>query len=189
MKTLGLQELLRYATSGGIGLAVLVLAFPEVKSSIGPMETGQETTLVVGLVLLIGTLIYNLHRALIYPIIFRIVGLISLPRHFSWRLLNPWQPSDVELKVDRWRWENSDERRRRWDEWGAQTHSLYCAAWAILAALLLGRHEWTEPNSHAQHIFWGLFGVTLMAGLASNYRILYSMAGDMKANTNTTVAR
>ena len=109
MKELGLQELLRYALSGGIGIAVLLLTYPTVAHSLGGMDPGKEATLVTGLVLLIGTLIYNLHRALFFPVLFRLVGLIALPWERSWRLLNLWQPSAHELEVDRWRWERSEK--------------------------------------------------------------------------------
>jgi hypothetical protein len=178
MKALGLQELLRYALAGGIGLAVLLLTYPAVSRSIGGMEAAKETTLVLGLVLLVGTMIYNLHRALLYPVLIRLVGLTSLPWKSSWRLMNPWQPSDAELEVDRWRWNLSNEVRTRWDEWGAQTHSLYCAAWAIFAALLLGNYMGEPSNCRASHVFWSLFAVCLMAGLVNNYRLLYSIIAD-----------
>jgi hypothetical protein len=146
MKDLGLQELLRYALSGGIGIASLLLMYPQVACSIGQIEGAREVTLVLGSILLVGTLIYNVHRALLFPILFRVVGLITLPRKSTWWLFIPWWPSDAELDVDRWRWKLEEKDRRRWDEWGAQTHFLYCAAWAILAALTLGNYFWGTPN-------------------------------------------
>ncbi len=181
MKELGLQELLRYALSGGIGIAVLLLIYPAAACSIKNMEAAKETTLILGSVLLIGTLIYNIHRALLFPVLFRIVGLFTLPWTFTGALLIPWLPSDHELRVDRWRWEHLNGKSRRWDEWGAQTHFLYCAAWAVLAALLLGKRIWGQADCRPLRIFWILFTITLLAGLVNNYRLLYSISAEMNA--------
>jgi hypothetical protein len=191
MKELGLLELLRYALSGGIGMAVLLLTYPAAACSIRGMDATKETTLILGSILLIGTLIYNLHRALLFPFFFRIVGLL-VPWKFSWKqllmfwrwswkqLLLSWQPSEYELKVDRWRWEHPEKKRKRWDEWGAQTHSLYCAAWAISATLLVGWYTWGRPHRCALLFFGILAVVTLAGGVVNNYRLLYSIDAEMK---------
>jgi len=179
MKDWEIEKLLRYALSGGIGLAVLLLRYPAVRGTIGGMEAGKEATLVLGLVLLIGTLVYNLHRALVYPALIRLLGWFALRWKFSWRLLNAWKPLDAELEIDRWRWGCPDDKRRRWDEWGAQVHFLYCSAWGILAALLLGNLVWGTPDGRVPYIFWILFAVILFAGCVNNYRLLYSILADM----------
>jgi hypothetical protein len=69
MKELGLQELLRYALSGGIGIASLLLMYPTVACSIGHIEGAGEVTLILSAILVVGTLVYNIHRALLYPAI------------------------------------------------------------------------------------------------------------------------
>jgi len=108
-----------------------------------------------------------------------VIGLITLPRKNStWKLLIPWLPSDAETDVDRWRWKLRDKDRRRWDEWAAQTHSLYCAAWATLAALVLGHYVAEPPNCRARQIVWVLFGITLIAGMVNNFRLLHSIAAE-----------
>lgn len=180
MKELGLQELLRYALSGGIGIAVLLLTYPKAACSVGHMEGAKEATLILGSILLVGTLIYNFHRALLFPVLLRFIGLWILDWKYSWRLfILPWQPSDAELDVDHWRWRVDEKARRCWDEWGAQTHFLYCAAWTILVALILGDYVWGPPNSRAWHIFWYLFGLALIAGMVNNYRLLYTLNAEM----------
>jgi hypothetical protein len=180
MKELGLQELLRYALSGGIGIAVLLLTYPKVAHSVGCMEGSREVTLVLGSVLVVGTLIYNLHRALLFPIFLRVVIVLTTrPWKLTRSSLKFYQPSATELDRDHWRWELAEAARRRWDEWGAQTHSLYCAAWAILAALALGRVFGT-PDPRALLIFPGLFVFTLVAAGVNNYRLLYSIDAERK---------
>jgi hypothetical protein len=183
MKELGLQDLLRYALSGGIWIASLLLMYPKVACSIGQVEGAREVTLVLGSVLLVGTIIYNAHRALLFPVLFRLIGLITLPQiNRSWWLLFPWRPSEAELEVDRWRWRLKGDDRRRWDEWGAQTHFLYCAAWAIFAALAVGKFVGGSPSCTASHVLCVLFAITLIAGMVNNYRLLYSIASERKAH-------
>lgn len=181
MKELRLQEVLRYALSGGIGIASLLLMYPKIASSIGQIEGAKEISLVLGSVLLVGTLIYNVHRALLFPVLFRVIGSIALPRKkFTYKFVIPWVPSEAELEVDSWRWQLEDHKRHRWDEWGAQTHSLYCAAWAIFSALIVGKCVWGTPNCRASHILWILFFITLIAGMVNNYRLLYSIVEERK---------
>lgn len=177
MKELGLQDLLRYGLSGGIGLVVLLLTYPEsvcsmshLAASLGKPENTLEVTLILGLVLVIGTVIYSIHRAVIYPFFFWcLLGL------FTKRPRCPLRPSKFERDLDRWRSGLCDLQRRNWGEWGAQTHSLYCAAWAIASALILGLFFWNPPNRCAFYLFLLLFGVTLVAAVVTNYRLLYSI--------------
>jgi len=190
MKDLGLLEMLRYALSGGIGMAVLFLTYPAAACRIRGMDATKETTLVLGVVLLIGTLIYNVHRALVYPIFQRILGTIVRDWKFDWkkwwRNLIIYLPSEAELSVDRWRWEHSEKDRKRWDEWGAQIHSLYCAAWAIILALKVGGRIWGDnPNCPTyKTLFCRLFCIVLIAGILGNYRLMCSLAAEIKRNPN-----
>jgi hypothetical protein len=106
MKDLGLLELLRYALSGGIGMAVLFLTYPAAGCRVRGMDVTKETTLILGAVLLIGALIYNVHRAVVYPVFLRIIGIFVPGWKFDWKKwtnLNPYLPSEAELNVDRWR--------------------------------------------------------------------------------------
>lgn len=178
MKELGLLELLRYALSGGIGIAVLFLTYPASTCFVTGMDPAKEATLILGSVLLVGTLIYNTHRAMLFPVFLRWVGFLTPGSNFTWgRFFWPWQPSESELEVDHWRWKQPE--KKRWDEWGAQTHSLYCSAWAILVALLLGKYLWKAPDHQAWIIFWGLFVLNLRGAVANNFRLLYSIKLEM----------
>lgn len=175
MKELGLQELLRYALSGGVGIASLLLMYPKLACSMGHIAGAGEVTLILGSILVVGTLVYNIHRALLNPVIFRVIGLITLPWKFTWKLFIPWWPSDAEMDFDNWRW--GLKNRRRWEVWAAHTHFLYCAAWATLAAFLFGRYVpgAGSPSCQAWHIFDFLFWVSLVAGIVNNFRLLYSI--------------
>jgi hypothetical protein len=180
MKELGLQDLLRYVLSGGIGIASLLLMYPKAACFVDHMNDAREVEIVLGSALVVGSLIYSVHRPLVYPVFFRVIGLRTLPyTSRTWRLINFWRPSQAEIDVDRWRWALKEESRRRWDEWGAQSHFLYCAAWAILLALVCGKCVGGTPNCHARCIFWFLFFVILVAGMVHNFRLLYSIAAEM----------
>lgn len=199
MKELGLQELLRYALSGSIGVASLLLMYPNVASLVWQIEGAGEMTLILGALLVVGTLVYNIHRAVLFPPFFRWIGLLtlgserslwSIARNIAWQtFITPWrlwQPSSDELGVDHWRWTLAEKDRRRWDEWGAQTHFLYCTAWATLAAFLFGRYiafgGYTAgpPSCRARHIFEVFFCVSLAAAMVNNYRLLYSITDERK---------
>lgn len=188
MKELGLQELLRYALSGGIGIAALLLMYPSVACSIKGTEGAGagEVTLILGAILVAGTLVYNIHRALLFPPLFRFIGFLTLRPYtnYSWKLwANPlrwWWPSDAEMEADRWRWKLSEKDRRRWDEWAAQTHFLYCAAWATLAAFVFGSYKAGPPSSQAWHIFEILFCTSLVAAVGNNVRLLWSISTERK---------
>ena len=178
MKELGLQELLRYALSGCVGIASLLLMYPNVACLIGDLQSAGEVTLLLGAILVVGTLIYNVHRALLFPIFFRVIGLITLPSAKGPLWWFFWRPSEAETQFDHWRWALKD--RRRWDDWGAQTHFLYCAAWATLAAFIFGRYAAGPPSCRAWHIFGALFGISLSAAVINNYRLLYSVTAERK---------
>ena len=169
MKELGFQELLRYAFSGGISIASLLLTYPKITCLVGHIEGTREVTLILGAILLMGTLIYNLHRALLFPILFRVIAWIMLREKFKWSLLIPYWPSEAEIELDRWRWGLSDKARGPWDEWGAQVHFLYCAAWAILLTLTLGNCVAGPPNCRAWRIFLYLFFFTFGAGIVHHF--------------------
>ncbi len=195
MKELGLQELLRYALSGGVGIASLLLFYPNLACLIGQIDNAGKVTLIFGAVLVLGTLVYNIHRALLYPPFFRWLGLITISQdsrrerfkqfcQFWWW----WRPSKDEIEFDRWRLELQDKDREHWAAWAAHAHSLYCAAWATAASFWLGRYITFGgcaaglPSCSARLIFLALFGVTLLAGVVNNYRLLFCIkAADRSA--------
>jgi hypothetical protein len=188
MKELGLQELLRYALSGGVGIASLLLMYPGLACLVGHIDSA-EVTLLLGAILVLGTLIYNIHRGLLFPLIFRCVGLRTLyekntPRQFG----NPWKPSEREIEIDRWRWKLTNEKRLRWDAWASHTHFLYCAGWATLASFIFGFCIDGSPSCQAWWILGVLLFLSFSAAWANNYRLLYSINAEMKRETESFTA-
>ena len=147
MEKLKLQELLRYAFSGALFYLALGLVYL-CKEELSPINVSAGyATLAIGLVLLSGSLLYAMHRALTYPFIFFPGALLVLSLfrlyQFEWRILIPFLESNAELEVDRCRLRLRHEPGKKGealhamlDEWSAQVHFLYCSSIAIGLALV-----------------------------------------------------
>jgi hypothetical protein len=107
-----------------------------------------------------------------------------LPNH-SGPIGNPWVPSKDEMDIDRWRWNLGEIGLRRWAEWAAQTHFLYCAAWATLLAFIVGRCTWGWPGCRS---LAGILAAVFLfsAGMVNNYRLLYSMNAQRESEREGT---
>jgi hypothetical protein len=184
MKELGFQDLLRNALSACVGIGAFLFMYPcgacLLGSMVGSGESAGRVTLILGSILTIGTLIYTIHRALAYPVVFRVIGLVAIKyRNHPWWIWWPFQPTAEELEVDRWRWQLGRDQIDRWDRWGAMTHFLYCAAWATLLARCVGRCFDLSPGRHAGGVFRTIFFATLVGALLNNYRLLFSISSEM----------
>ena len=71
MKNLKLSELLRYSLAGGIALFVIILVNPKALTNVVPDGDFLKSTIGAALVMILGSLIYSVHRAILYPIIYR----------------------------------------------------------------------------------------------------------------------
>ncbi len=189
---LTLEQWLRYGFSGAVGL----IAFVWIKSpllvlgptgsqqaqqaSILPFQVGAGTiTLLLGLALVIGTFVYALHRAVIYPLLYGFVLLfLALWRHgtdFEWDLLIPLRPSGTEIRFYEWHWRSLKQDRFwacRLAEWGAQMHFLYCCAWAAALAVVLG-FLLGEPNPQASYFLCWFSILVALSALASDLRLTF----------------
>lgn len=93
-----------------------------------------EASSLVGVALVLGGLSYSVHRAVIYPLIYRLLLLLLwlLGRfQFERRLLVPYLPAPLEVRLDRVRWQRGDPLRKAVQEWGAQVHFLYSTAFFL----------------------------------------------------------
>lgn len=148
MEKLKLNELLRYAFSGGVALLTLVFIYPSAFCFFKSNDKVVDITLLSVLALIVGSLIYSLHRAVIYPIFYRIILIILCTPlfkkyKFEGKMLIPWIPTRLELRLDIERW----QRRRKekslqaeLTEWGSQIHFLYTTSWAIFVAIIIGKY-------------------------------------------------
>lgn len=174
MKDVSLGQLMRFGLAGGIFVGLLLFGFSEPRSAL----TGEPSSVVVGLAfavsLLSGTVIYSLHRAMLFPQI----------RRALFRFV---QEERSALEVDMERWSLSIElgegrsMQSRLVVWADQIHFLYCAAWGTLLALLVGRVVgWSlafEPV-----IALGFAAAVLVTTLVSNYQYQLYEVRVMKAD-------
>lgn len=185
---LKLEDLLRYGFSGGAGLIALVVSYPIVACSLRDLgflpkagDTG-EAVLAIGLVLLIGSLTYAVHRAVLYPLLlswftfvpFSFFGIC----HFERKFFVPWLVSHAEFEQFREHWRRHQDNYFAYphlSEWGAINHFLYCSGWSILMAATLP--AWitnvAEPRPAARFFFWLAIAI-LVAAHTSNVRLVYS---------------
>ncbi|HYL63254.1 MAG TPA: hypothetical protein VE077_11600 [Candidatus Methylomirabilis sp.] len=187
MKDLRLEELLRYGFSGGSLLAVILLMHPDWwKDDPTRAKSLGGTAILLGTALLTGSLIYALHRAMAYRILFALAAVILTGcRVYRWetKILLPLVPSEIELKLDRWRLrirQKKDPIDTYTSEWGAQVHLLYCTSWAILLGMGIAA-IW--PNS--QSVISGAWlvvasAIIALSGLWHHVRLLWWI----KANEN-----
>lgn len=181
MQQLRLEELLRYAFSGALGMIAVFLTHPTLEV-FSPNRSIADATLVIGLVLLTGSLIYTLHRAVVYPVLYR-AALLTLAAcrvfPFSRDLLVPYRQARIELEMDQWRLKlrrEKDPMHGHIAEWGAQVHFLYCSALAILLALYLGRFLPGPADAGATRILLWSSALLAGSGMVSHLRLIYMIS-------------
>jgi hypothetical protein len=178
LKDLNLEELLRYGFSGGLLLVVLLLMHPSWRDDLAKANGIGGTAILMGVSLLAGSLIYALHRALAYRLLFTLVILfLILIRKHKWNhtIILPLCPSETELRIDRWRLRlkaTKDFMDPFTAEWGAQVHLLYCSAWAILLGKLLAPLFPNCQSIISQCAYYVAFIVLLVAALWQNARLI-----------------
>ena len=156
MERFSIDNLLRYALAGGFTVLALLYGYSDSKDKLPKVDGFKEEVILLGLVLLIGSLVYVVHRAFIYPLFYRI-GLrivwrkehwfwLSCPcckgKQWGWLSVIVWCVRDPDIHIDMDRWSSREDPksvRKNLGEWGAQVHYLYCATWSVLLGLWLGR--------------------------------------------------
>jgi hypothetical protein len=181
MGNLTFQQIFRYALPGGITLLILLGVYDAPRSESGghlDVSSIGGAAVLSGVALVVGGLIYTLHRAIAYPLIYRVLllaGSLRVDRHKSraWNIL--W-PSDEELERDIRRFRDrtkEDSAASGLSEWGTQIHYIYCSGWAILVGHLIGSLlGWATRSSLCRLSIW-LLVVFFAAGLYHHARYLY----------------
>jgi len=182
VKDLSLREILRYGVAGGVLL--LTIAAIEGSSILSRMRIdslgGATAFLAVALVL--GAVLYSVHRALLFPFALRAQLKYSAAARDLLGLAVPiWTiVSDGEMKFDQLRWSEPVALGKNYSEWGDQMHLLYTSGEAIAVGLfveLVGRNRlalWA-PNSAPDVVANSLLvcaAVLLAAGAISQRRLL-----------------
>mgnify|MGYP000962779295 CR=1 FL=1 len=141
MQNLNLNDLLRSGFAGAIFILIAVAAFDnpgqlfvqnkDVAGALGALATAAGLS--------IGTVIYAVHRAAPYPLLYLL-----------FKVLTHRKESMLDLDVLRWKHSmKTNSLQPRLGDWAAQVHFLYCLAWASVAALLLGNaFEWKQLSTY-----------------------------------------
>lgn len=162
---LNLDQLLRYYFAGAIG--VIAWCFLSSKLELCRIENYSFMFLI--LPLLIGSIVYSVHRALIYPILYLILFLLI--RLF---IKDKGDIQDAVCKRDFRRWEqkkNPNSYQHDLMEWASQVHFIYCSSWAVLCSLIISHYSFQCNNS-----FWVIFKIVLtvlfVAGVIHHIRFI-----------------
>lgn len=155
MERFSLDELLRHTFAGAVLLITTILAYDV--TSLVPDRVDPTVFVAVGAgtVLLLGSIIYVLHRALVYPVLYWCVVRIS--RRGS-------SPSLMALDFQRFARRSDEESlQKHLGEWASQVHFLYCISWAVFLGLLVGlvlRQE-SRPGARLFLIGFAVFAAVL----------------------------
>lgn len=179
---LNYNEYLRYAFAGGFGVLTYLYLNPNIQKTLfNDKETIKDSLSLIVLSLLLGSFLYALHRAFLYPICLRI-NLVFL--RLSNRLesnLNWWSfifGQSVVKEQDFRRWKqrgNSKSFAKNLLDWSAQIHFLYCCVWAMVASWIFTINEIQNKNILTDN--WLFFSLILfLISLRNHYRsLLYDM--------------
>jgi hypothetical protein len=162
MNNLKIDEILRYALAGGIAMLAVWLGYREPALWLNEKREGALISLAfAALPILIGALSYVLHRALIYHSIYRVLAKLC------GRL-----GSTLELDMARWENQAKDNSMQlRMEEWAAQIHFLYAAAWAVAMANVVAHvGQWTRSPWHWLELLF--LPLLLIAAVVHHWRYL-----------------
>jgi hypothetical protein len=170
---LNYNEYLRYAFSGGIGVCAYLFLNPTLFDSLFKSEGIKDSLFLILISLVIGSFVYAIHRAILYPICLKINFLIlSLFGHlkFDKGFLNPFTVSKTEIEMDFRRWFEREKPKsfsKNLLDWFAQIHFLYCSTWVLLTTILL-KNEITQNYILNK---WSI-SIVMLISLISHYRSL-----------------
>ncbi len=178
MQQLRFEELLRYGFAGAIGLIALVLGFSGFAKIAADIPAITQASVLVGAAFALDTLVYAIHRAFLYPLIYRLVlGLLVICRVYCFdkRLLLLLSPVPLEVELDFLRWKRTKEEdyaQPRLTEWGAQVHFLYCSSWTVFLVLWIGTRIGLAPTV-SEPTLWRVAWLIVGAAFISNCRLAY----------------
>lgn len=172
-----LSDALRYGLPGGLFLLVAALTYPDIRRTVGAGGGLLEATVLAGASLLIGTVIQTLHRAFVYPFIYRIFLVLYVDgrRPDFNDLRSCYTPCETELKVleARWRFTATNDRiADRLADWGAQVHFLYGTAWAVAGGALLPKLAGMTAESRICAMSLSLGVLLAVSGLIHDRRLM-----------------
>ncbi len=178
VEKLQLNQMLRYGLAGGMGLFCLVVTYPDTFKPMMVKDSAWRDGVVLGaLAFVIGTVSYALLRALVYPVLFRVIIVILwLFRRVRgcWGFLLPW-PSKTEVRWDRELYYNrqADPARFSTVEWSDQVHFLCCSSLVCFVGINVGQFVGWTADKVAYHAFFWLAMLAGIGGFVHNLRLMF----------------
>ena len=163
LKDLRFGEYLRYVFAGGITLFVWAVLYPKSLDSSLFDGAFSQGIVIFGLSLIIGSLIYSIHRATLCVVIHRVIACIAYRN---------CKIDMVDLNISRWK-SLSEEKslRHHISKWSPHVHFLYCASWGIFATLIIGKYFSATPAPKDKYLGFMIFAfVVLFAAIVDDYR-------------------
>jgi hypothetical protein len=166
---LNYNEYLRYTFSGGIGVISYLYLNPNCFDNLFDSAGIKDSLFLILLSLVLGSLVYAIHRAILFPICSKVVLLIlSAYRHvnFDKGLLWPFTSSKLEIEMSFRRWHQRDNPKsfsKNLLDWSAQIHFLYCSVWVLLVAKVL------SPNTENTTITFFTIGCLFLITIINHY--------------------
>lgn len=174
---LNYNEYLKYTFAGGIEVLVYLLLNPEIKFKLIEGDSSIKNSLFIILIsLLLGSFLYSVHRAILYPICLKINYIIlrlskRIKPKSNW--INFVFSQEYVKKHDFRRWkerQNTKSFSNNLVDWHSQIHFLYCAVWAISFSIILSLKN-TIDFFILQNWFI-LTSILLLIAFRSHYRSL-----------------
>ncbi|BAO45621.1 hypothetical protein TBH_C2719 [Thiolapillus brandeum] len=164
MEKLDINELLRYGFSGALLFLASLISFKQTIPLIKILPSNLlGASSVLGIVLIMGSVIYAIHRSILYPLMYKVGCIVIYGKK---------QADIFNLDTKRWmRNKDQESLQHNFREWASQIHFLYCSTWATVLAQLIGHwNKWDQTNLH--WLIW-VVAITLgMAALIHHYRYL-----------------
>ena len=178
---LNYNEYLRYTFAGGFGVLTYLYLNPTVRQTLFDEKgTLKDSLFLILLSLLLGSFLYAVHRAFLYPICYKL-NLIILRISGKIKTTTSWDSfilTQDEVKTqDFRRWKqraNPKSFASNLLDWSAQIHFLYCCVWAMWVSYLFTKELPTDNFLTKKWVF-----VTVMLfiiSLRNHYRsLLYDL--------------
>lgn len=179
MKDLTLDELLRYVFAGGIALLTLYFSHRGAFENRGSGNAFFDTSVLGAVALIVGSLIYSLHRALLYPLVYRVLTWLLYVRKKKRSERHglkccPYTPTELEFNLDIEGWkrnQNEKSMQKNLNSWATQVHFLFCSTWAVVVGLFVG---WIAMGKPAHLIPLAVLTcLTAVAACVHDWRFLY----------------
>lgn len=164
MEKLNVDELLRYGFSGALFLLSPLVSFKEAACMIKKLPSNIfGASAVLGIALVIGSIIYSVHRAVLYQVLYKLGCIVVYGKN---------KADTLKLDSDRWeRYKNPYSSQIYFREWASQIHFLYCSLWAIVFSQIVGMsNNWTHTD-----LYWAVWLTAVALGIAAvvhHYRYL-----------------